>query len=50
MVAFSRLDPGGPAAFAADLESLWSGANVAPDPVVQTLVRNEYLEVTATRV
>jgi len=48
-VAFSRLDEAGQAAFAADLESLWTGANVSPDPTNHTLVRNQYLQVTATR-
>ena len=48
-VAFSRLDEAGQAAFAADLEALWSGANRSPDPDKNTLVRNEYLEVTAVR-
>jgi 2-polyprenyl-3-methyl-5-hydroxy-6-metoxy-1,4-benzoquinol methylase len=48
-VAFSRLDEPGQAAMAADLEALWSNANVAPDPNNHTLVRNEYLQVTATR-
>ena len=48
-VAFSRLDEPGQAAFAADLESLWSGANAAPDPTSRTLVHNQYLQVTATR-
>lgn len=47
--AFERLDSSGQAAFAADLESLWSGANVAPDPTRQTLVKNQYLQVTAIR-
>lgn len=49
IVAFSRLDEAGQAAFAADLESLWAGANVASDPEHHTLVRNEYLQVTAIR-
>jgi 2-polyprenyl-3-methyl-5-hydroxy-6-metoxy-1,4-benzoquinol methylase len=49
-VAFSRLDPDGQAAFAADLESLWSDANIAPDPTTRTLIHNQYLQVTATRV
>ena len=49
-VAFSRLDGPGQTAFAADLEALWSGANVSPDPANRTLVRNEYLQVTATRI
>ena len=48
-VAFSRLDPDGQAAFAADLESLWSDANVAPDPTNRTLIHNQYLQVIATR-
>lgn len=48
-VAFSRLDELGQAAFAADLEALWSGANVSPTPATHTLVHNEYLQVTATR-
>ena len=48
-MAFNRLDESGQAAFAAALEELWSGANVAADPSQQTLVRNEYLEVLATR-
>jgi ubiquinone/menaquinone biosynthesis C-methylase UbiE len=48
-VAFSRLDEAGQAALAADLEKLWSAANVAPDPAEHTLVRNEYLQVMATR-
>jgi SAM-dependent methyltransferase len=48
-VAFSRLDEAGQAAFAADLEALWAGANVAKDPENHTLIHNEYLRVTATR-
>jgi len=48
-VAFNRLDSAGQAAFAGDLEQLWSSANVAPDPATHTLVRNQYLQVTATR-
>jgi len=48
-VAFSRLDPAGQAAFAADLEALWAGANQASDPAHHTLVKNEYLQVTAVR-
>ena len=49
-VAFSRLDGPGQAALQADLEELWGSANVAEDPESQTLVRNEYLQVLATRV
>ena len=46
-VAFSRLDPAGQAAFAADLEKLWLVNNQAgPD---RTRVSAEYLEVIATR-
>jgi len=48
-VAFSRLDPAGQAALAADLESLWTSANLSPDPGSRTLIRNEYLKVRATR-
>ena len=48
-VAFSRLDEKGQAAFAADLESVWSAHNVAPNPDGRVLVRNQYLKVTATR-
>ena len=48
-VAFSRLDEAGQAAFAADLETLWSTANAAQDSSSHTLVHNEYLQVTATR-
>lgn len=48
-VAFSRLEGAGQEALRNDLEALWSGANVATDPGVQTLVRNEYLQVTARR-
>jgi SAM-dependent methyltransferase len=48
-VAFSRLDEAGQAAFAVDLESLWAGANVAPDATNHTLIRNEYLQVKAIR-
>jgi hypothetical protein len=49
-VAFSRLDETGQAALAADLEALWAGANVSPDPENHTLVRNEYLQITAKRI
>ena len=48
-VAFSRLDDLGQAAFAADLEDLWTRANVAPDPATRTLVHNQYLQVLAIR-
>jgi SAM-dependent methyltransferase len=49
-MAFGRLDEAGKTAFAEDLEGLWSGANVASDPEVHTLVKNEYLQVTARRI
>jgi SAM-dependent methyltransferase len=49
-MAFRRLDEAGQAALAADLEALWAGANVADDPASRTLVRNEYLQVTAYRI
>jgi hypothetical protein len=48
-VAFSRLDESGQAAFAKDLVALWSSANVAADPAEHTVIRNEYLQVLATR-
>jgi hypothetical protein len=48
-VAFERLDERGQAALATDLEALWSEANVATDPEYHTLIRNQYLQVTATR-
>lgn len=46
-VAFSRLDPEGQQAFAADLENLWREHNEAEGE--RTLVRAEYLEVHAVR-
>ncbi len=48
-VAFNRLDEAGQTALAADLEHLWTRANVAADPANRTLIYNEYLQVTATR-
>jgi SAM-dependent methyltransferase len=48
-VAFSKLDHAGQAAYAADLEALWSTHNVSPTPATHTLVKNQYLQVTATR-
>jgi SAM-dependent methyltransferase len=48
--AFSKLDEAGQRALAGDLEALWSSANTAGDPAKQTLVRGQYLQVTATRV
>jgi ubiquinone/menaquinone biosynthesis C-methylase UbiE len=46
-VAFSRLDPSQQEAYAADLEKMWSEHNESGGGT--TLVRNEYLEVIATR-
>jgi ubiquinone/menaquinone biosynthesis C-methylase UbiE len=46
---FSRLDPSGQDAMAADLETLWSKANTAPDPDNHTVVQNQYLQVKALR-
>lgn len=48
-MAFSRLDEAGQAAFAADLEALWAGANTASDPADHTVIPNEYLQVIGTR-
>ena len=48
-VAFSRLDPAGQAALAADLEALWAAANTSPDPANRTLLYNQYLEIVAVR-
>ncbi|MBB5059468.1 SAM-dependent methyltransferase [Granulicella aggregans] len=48
-MAFARLDAAGQAALAADLTALWSSANIAPDPDAHTLVKNEYLQITAIR-
>jgi SAM-dependent methyltransferase len=48
-IAFSRLDTAGQAAFAADLEALWSAHNVSSTPATHTLVKNQYLEVVAQR-
>ncbi len=48
-MAFARLDATGQAALEADLLELWSSANVADDPSQQTLIRNQYLQVLATR-
>ncbi len=48
--AFNRLDAQGQARLTADLEGLWSNANVAADPAEHVLIHNEYLQVTAIRV
>ena len=48
-MAFKRVGEAGEAALAADLVALWSEANVAEKPEEQTLVMNEFLRVTATR-
>ena len=47
---FGRLDPAGQQALAADLTALYANANRAADPQSHTLIDNEYLRVTATRV
>jgi len=46
---FSRLDPAGQEAMAADLTALWSKANEAPDPANHTVVKNQYRLVRAVR-
>jgi SAM-dependent methyltransferase len=48
--AFNRLDERGQAAFAAELEALYAGANVSPNPANHTLIHNEYLQVSAVRI
>ena len=48
-MAFKRLDEPGQKAMASDLEALWAEANVADDPSQQTVVMNEFMRVTATR-
>ncbi len=48
-MAFSRLDAAGQTALAADLEDLWSSANVSPDPANRTMIQNQYLQVIAVR-
>lgn len=47
--AFNCLDEAGQRALAADLEALWSAANLAPDPASRTLIENEYLQVVARK-
>jgi len=47
--AFARLDAAGQEALKADLESIWTAANVAPDPANHTVIHNQYLQVTARR-
>jgi ubiquinone/menaquinone biosynthesis C-methylase UbiE len=46
-IAFSRLDVAGQAAYAHDLEKLWSEHNEAENGT--TMIHNEYLEVIGTR-
>jgi hypothetical protein len=48
-MAYGKLDPAGQEAMTADLEAIWGEANVATDPSVHTLVKNEYLMVRARR-
>jgi SAM-dependent methyltransferase len=45
-VAFSRLDAAGQAAFAAELEKLWTNGHAASDKTNHALIHNEYLAVT----
>lgn len=47
--AFAKLDAAGQTAFAADLEALWSSANTSPNPANHTLIKNQYLQITARR-
>ena len=39
----------GEAAFQSDMEVLYAGANVSPDPENHTLIHNQFLQVTAVR-
>jgi hypothetical protein len=48
-VAFSRLDAAGQAAFAAELEKLWTNGHAASDKTNHALIHNEYLAVTGIR-
>jgi SAM-dependent methyltransferase len=48
-VAFSKLDEAGQNAMFADLEKLWSSENLAPDPANHTLIKHEYIQITARR-
>jgi SAM-dependent methyltransferase len=48
-VAFSKLDEAGQKALATDLEHLWSSENTAPDPANHTLIRHEYIRITAVK-
>lgn len=47
-VAFARLNAADQVAYTGDLVHLWSSANLSDDPN-RTLVKNEYLKVTARR-
>ncbi len=48
-MAFNRLDEAGQAALRADLVELWSSHNVSESPAISTLVKNEFLKVTARK-
>ncbi len=50
VTAMSRLDAKKQAELGSDLDSLWSGACVSRTPATHTVVNNEYLRVTATRI
>ena len=46
---FDRLDQAGQNAFRADLLTMWTAANRAPDPRTRTLVDSSYLQVMARK-
>jgi hypothetical protein len=48
-IAFSKLDEAGQKALFADLENLWASENVATDSANHTLIRHEFIRITATR-
>jgi len=48
-MAFARLDETGQKDLAMELEELWSSHNIAEDASTRTLVKNEYMKVTAQR-
>jgi hypothetical protein len=48
-VAFAKLDEAGQNALFTDLENLWSSANIAPDPANHTLIRHQFIRITAAR-
>lgn len=48
-VAFSKLDEAGQKALFSDLEQVWASENVARDPRNHTLIKHEYIRITAIR-